>query len=80
MDAPPDVWDLLVAVSFVNANTGWVLGANGTILRSTDGGASWTRQASGTTNHLYAASFVNTTTGWVLGANGTILNTTTGGD
>src|SRR6266849_268151 len=34
----------LMAVSFVDANTGTAVGEYGTILRTTDGGATWTLQ------------------------------------
>jgi photosystem II stability/assembly factor-like uncharacterized protein len=37
----------LVAVSFPSAKTGWVVGHDGVILRTTDAGATWTRQLDG---------------------------------
>src|SRR4029453_7009044 len=37
----------LVAVSFPNATTGWAVGHDGVVLRSTDAGTSWTRQLDG---------------------------------
>ncbi len=37
------VQDELTAVQFLDANTGYVIGANGTVLKTADGGASWTR-------------------------------------
>ncbi len=66
-------------VSFVDANTGTAVGDFGTILRTTDGGATWTPQTSGTTNSLRGLSFVNANTGTVVSNYGTILRTTTGG-
>ena len=51
----------------------------GTILRTTDGGATWVSQASGTTNLLRGVSFTDEHTGTVVGDWGTILRTTDGG-
>jgi photosystem II stability/assembly factor-like uncharacterized protein len=66
-------------VSFVDANTGTAVGNYGTILRTRDGGVTWTPQTSGTTNPLYGVSFMDANTGTVVGGTGTILRTTTGG-
>jgi photosystem II stability/assembly factor-like uncharacterized protein len=56
-----------------------VVGAGGTILRTTDGGETWVSQSSGTGNILYGVFFTSTNTGTAVGARGTILRTTTGG-
>jgi len=65
---------------FVDANTGWAVGRNGTILKTTNGGTNWTAQTSGRTSWLYDIHFVSSTTGWVVGyTGGTILKTTNGG-
>ena len=55
------------------------MGQNGTILRTTDGGATWQAQSVGTNNVLWAIRFLDANTGIVLGDNGTILRTTDGG-
>src|SRR5438045_8602837 len=70
----------LRGASLVNANTGTVVGEYGTIVRTTDGGNSWTIQASGTTQTLWAVSFTDITNGTAVGEGGTILRTTDGGD
>src|SRR5947207_9786242 len=70
----------LRGASFVDANTGTVVGEYGTIVRTTDGGNSWTIQASGTTQTLWAVSFTDVTNGTAVGEGGTILRTTDGGD
>src|SRR3982750_4341380 len=44
----------LRGASFVDANTGAVVGEYGTIVRTTDGGNSWAIQVSGTTQTLWA--------------------------
>jgi photosystem II stability/assembly factor-like uncharacterized protein len=56
------------------------VGVGGTIVRTTDGGATWTPQASGTTNILHGVSFVDANTGTAVGDSGTILRTDTGGE
>jgi photosystem II stability/assembly factor-like uncharacterized protein len=66
-------------MQFVNSSTGWVVGVNGLIRKTTDGGATWADQNSGISTDLYSLSFVDTETGWVGGLGGIILNTTNGG-
>lgn len=61
------------AVDFVDANTGWIVGNNGTIYMTVDGGASWIQQTSGTINTLYGISAVDANTAWAVGINGTIV-------
>jgi hypothetical protein len=70
----------LRAVSFVNTNTGWVVGILDTILHTTDGGDTWMAQSSGTINHLECVTFLDASYGWALGSSGTILHTTNGGE
>src|SRR5206468_7281589 len=70
----------LRGASFVDANTGTVVGEYGTIVRTTDGGNSWTIQASGTTQTLWAVSFTDANHGTAVGEAGTIVGTTDGGD
>ena len=65
--------------ALLDADTVVAVGDFGTILKSTDGDATWTRQSSGTTNWLYAVSFTDANTGTVVGDLGTILRTTDGG-
>ena len=69
----------LLAAAALDANTVVAVGDFGTILRSTDGGASWTLQSSGTTNGLLGVSFVDANTGTAVGGSGTILRTDDGG-
>jgi photosystem II stability/assembly factor-like uncharacterized protein len=63
----------------MDASTGTAVGEQGTILRTVDGGATWTSQSSGTTNLLLGVSFVDASTGTAVGHLGTILRTDTGG-
>ena len=66
-------------MQFVNSSIGWVVGINGMILKTTDGGAHWLGQSSGVSNELFCLSFVDTARGWVSGQGGVILSTTNGG-
>ncbi|HYR56344.1 MAG TPA: YCF48-related protein [Myxococcaceae bacterium] len=68
----------LYGVSFVNANTGTAVGGSGTILRTMDGGTTWTSQRSVTQYYLMAVSFVDANTGTAVGEYGSILRTTGG--
>jgi len=67
-------------VFFTDANTGTIVGGGGTILRTTNGGATWTAQSSGTTQDLQNVFFTDANTGTVVGSGGTILRTTNGGE
>jgi hypothetical protein len=69
----------LDAVSFTDANNGTATGDVGTILRTTNSGATWVAQSSGTTALLYGVSFTDAKNGTAVGAGGTILRTTNGG-
>jgi photosystem II stability/assembly factor-like uncharacterized protein len=64
-------------VDFVDANHGWALGDGGTIIATTDGGISWTRQRYAPSDGLGALSFSDATHGWAVG--GGVLSTTDGG-
>jgi photosystem II stability/assembly factor-like uncharacterized protein len=67
------------ALCFLDANTGWAVGDAGKIIRTTNGGTSWTTQTSTTTQTLYGVSFADASNGWAVGKAGTILRTTDGG-
>jgi len=62
-----------------DGNTGTVVGGSGTILRTTDGGANWVGQLSGTKLVLYGVSFSDVNNGTAVGDSGTILRTTDAG-
>src|SRR5215813_7008952 len=77
--------NLLFAAAAPDSSTVVAVGTHGTILRTDDGGASWTSQSSGTTQDLRAVSFVDANTGWAVGGSynssveSVILHTTDGG-
>jgi uncharacterized protein (TIGR03437 family) len=79
----------LNAVVLLDDNNGWAVGAphwdqatrqiKGTIVKTTDGGITWSNQDPGGTDVLNAVFFLNTSQGWAAGDNGTIVRTTDGG-
>ncbi|MEZ0203546.1 YCF48-related protein [Ideonella sp.] len=70
----------LNSVYCVNSSKCWAVGNVGTILATTDGGASWQPQASGSSQNLTSVNFnADGTRGWAVGEGGTILATTNGG-
>jgi len=71
--------DRFYDVAAIDAEHIVVVGYDGKILRTTDGGASWTRPASGTGRALYSVDFVDGLTGWISGQDGVLLRTTDGG-
>ncbi|GAP43869.1 protein containing Por secretion system C-terminal sorting domain [Lentimicrobium saccharophilum] len=64
---------------FTDANTGYVVGNSGTILKTTDGGTNWEAQYSGTLTSLLSVYFTDANTGYVVGYSGNILKTINGG-
>jgi len=67
---------VLTGMQFVSADQGWTVGQD-VILATTDGGAHWRVQRSGSLN-LTAVDFVNGQDGWAAG-NASLLATTDGG-
>ena len=68
-------------VFFTDSDKGWVVGNDGIILHTTNGGENWVQQTSGTTERLRTLQFINADTGWVAGGstNLTLLYTQDGG-
>ena len=87
---PPASWGsypllYLTDVVFVDATHGWAVcpstisgSSSSTVLATTDGGVSWTKQSVAPTDAL-ALSFVSRSRGWAVGEGADILTTTTGG-
>ncbi len=63
----------LRAIRFVNPLEGWIVGDGGTILHSSDGGATWEAESSSTTQPLQSVYFLDASHGWAVGDAGTIL-------
>ena len=75
-------------VSFANQHVGWAVGSLGTILHSTDGGATWQPQDSSTSAELYAIHAIDSQQAWAVGgttdpisllSRGVVLRTANGG-
>ena len=69
----------LFSVFFTSPDTGYLAGMNGTILKTTNAGITWTPQNSGTGEFLHSVYFPKANTGYVAGSNGTIIKTTNAG-
>jgi photosystem II stability/assembly factor-like uncharacterized protein len=66
-------------VHFTSATNGWAVGDNGLIMRSTNRGATWTTEASGTTQNLSAVHFFDADNGWAVGTALTLVKHTAAG-
>ncbi len=64
---------------FFNANSGFVVGEFGTILKTADAGKSWTIVESKTTDNLQKVAFVDDENGFIIGQKGALLLTYNGG-
>jgi prepilin-type N-terminal cleavage/methylation domain-containing protein len=63
----------LNAIDMVDASNGWAVGNGGVILRTSDGGGTWTTQTSGTTNDLLGVYARSTSRVYAVGKLGTLL-------
>lgn len=72
------------ALFFLDENTGWVVGEQGLIACTDDGGENWTEQDnpySESSTQLESVFFVNENDGWAAGGySGNVLHTNNGGD
>lgn len=64
----------LTRIFAIDASTLVAVGRTGTIVRTSDGGNTWTVVPSGTTENLLCVVFVDGATGWIAGFNSTLLN------
>jgi len=72
----------LYAIKFSPATaskSGWIVGEDGIIMKTDDGGATWTKQDSSTKKNLFNVYPVDDQQVVAIGADGTILLTTDGG-
>jgi photosystem II stability/assembly factor-like uncharacterized protein len=69
----------LNSIFFIDENTGWAVGNEGIIIKTTNGGDDWITQPSITTDDLYSVYFENINIGWIVGENIRILKSTNGG-
>lgn len=76
-------WDVdssLYCLYFINRDTGWVAGAKGQILKTTDGGDTWKVTQSNTVVYLYDILFVDNQIGYACGDSGIYLKTMDSGE
>jgi len=53
-------------VFFLNEQKGWIVGTDGTLLSTVDGGATWTPKHKFTTDAFLQVHFIDENTGWIL--------------
>lgn len=81
---PPDEsgWDrplpALYGLWFTGPDTGWIVGMDGVIMHTTDGGATWERLDSPSARPLYSVC-VQGRQGWIVGNKGVCLQSHDGG-
>ena len=66
--------EILRSICFVDTTTGFIVGNNGIILKTSNGGNSWDVQQSGTHQTLYSVHFPSNTNGYVGGIIDTLLS------
>jgi photosystem II stability/assembly factor-like uncharacterized protein len=76
---PSGTEETLHAGTFVNANTGYLVGTRGTCLRTDDAGRSWSKVDLGVGHELTGVHFVDARRGFVCGSGGLILRSTDSG-
>ena len=69
----------LEGISLVDEQQGWIVGDSGLIMRTKNGGASWTSQVSTVSDALWDVDFVDADRGWAVGEGGVIVSTKNGG-
>ena len=63
-------------IFFLNRLNGWVVGLEGNVWKTTDGGQNWSRETIDTFESLNAIYMASTTKGWIAGDNGLIFTYT----
>lgn len=80
-------WEQLVSGTNENLNevffpaqdTGYVVGAGGTVLKTVNGGNTWNALTTGYDLDFYELYFLSTDEGWIVGDSGIVCRTTNGG-
>ena len=68
------------SIHFTDEKNGWIVGDDGTIKNTSDGGQSWEKQMSNVQANLWDVCFITDQIGWVCGDSNTILYTMDGGN
>ncbi|MFA6481742.1 MAG: YCF48-related protein [Bacteroidales bacterium] len=66
-------------IRFLDNKIGWMIADPGVILKTTDGGDTWSRQGSNVGHELNSVYFTDENHGWACGWGGTIIKTVDGG-
>ncbi|MPR36107.1 YCF48-related protein [Salmonirosea aquatica] len=69
----------MLDLQFINDQVGFITTSNGKLIKTTDGGTSWSVHVVQANTALNRCYFVTAQTGWVVGENGLILKTINGG-
>lgn len=69
----------LYGVSFIDRNNGWIVGDEGTVFSTDNGGKSWTEQRSGTKAQLFNVSASDKYFVFAVGTGGTLVRSVNGG-
>ena len=68
------------AVQFLDSNEGWVVGWDGYVLKTTNGGILWQKVDIGSDLDLEDVHFVDSENGWICSSETTVFKTTDGGE
>lgn len=68
-----------IGLDFINIDTGWCVGINGVVIKTTDGGLSWTTCTSGTKNNLLKIKSYSGQVVIATGYDGLIIRSSDGG-
>jgi len=79
IDVPSGVQVDLFDVTFSNASIGWIVGHEGTVLRTTDGGTNWSKVSSPTSEDLVRVSAIGDQKAQVMSRSGRAFVTTDAG-
>lgn len=71
-----DLWSTF----FVDDSTGWIVGSDGFIKKTSNAGLDWVEQSVETNLTLKTVQFINPNTGWICGESGLITKTTNSGN
>jgi photosystem II stability/assembly factor-like uncharacterized protein len=74
----PTTYSNLLDIDFLDADTGWTVGAvgiDGQSFTTIDAGNTWNAMRGGQEAYLYAVHFVDPEHGWAVGQEGTVLRT-----
>ncbi|MFO7526797.1 MAG: protein kinase [Ignavibacteriaceae bacterium] len=70
---------ILYDIYFLNTLSGFVIGWDGALLHTSDGGTSWTKKVKLTGDYFRSITFINEKTGIIVGGGGTILRSNDSG-